>query len=285
MLIAQLSDLHLGFGSSEAPEDMDVANLGRFRRVMNAVLSLKRKPDLILFTGDLVEGGSNWAYSVLKEEVAKIDIPVFQGLGNHDNRDAYQNMFGDADFVDGKLNYTIDDWPVRIVMLDTLQPGRHHGEFGESDADWLDTTLSEHPEKPTVLVLHHPPIETGIGWMTPKDDDPWIVRLRDVIELHDQVINLIAGHIHCHISGHFAGRPVTVSRSVAPSVALEFDPLDPAVPDGRDLIVDDAPGFTLHHWTGKELLSYSQTATSGDVLVKYDADHAFIPTITMDLKD
>ncbi|GHB04617.1 3',5'-cyclic adenosine monophosphate phosphodiesterase CpdA [Algimonas arctica] len=285
MLIAQVSDIHLGFGLPQAPTDGNVPNLNRFRRVMAAVTSLRQKPDLILFTGDLVEGGSNWAYPILKDEISSIDIPIYNVLGNHDCRDSYKAVFGGTDFINGKLAYTIEDLPVRIVILDTLQIGRHHGEFNKSDSEWLEKTLSGAPSKPTILVLHHPPIETGIGWMTPKDNDPWIVRLKAVIERHKQVVHILAGHIHCHISGTFAGRPITVSRSVAPSVALEFEEIDPSIPDGRTMIVDDAPGYTLHQWTGKELRSYSQTATSGDILVKYDANHAFIPSVTLDLLD
>ena len=281
LLIAQITDLHLGFDRTIGTGP----NVLRLRKVIKALNRLRRRPDLLLVTGDLVESGEHWAYALLKGEMRRAQFPVHYGLGNHDSRDVFASVFEDVRFTDGYLQYAVEDHPLRIVMIDSMEPGRHGGAFCEDRARWLDDTLSARPDTPTLLALHHPPIRTGIGWMTASDDSPWVERLRGVIARHPQVRHIIAGHIHCHIQKTFAGVPISVSRAVAPSVKLELDPIDPATPDGRAMIVDDSPGYSLHWWDGQSVTTYSQTASDGRTLVSYTEDYAFIPAMTMDLED
>ena len=280
MLIAQITDLHLGFDRTIGTGP----NVLRLRKVIKAIHRMRRRPDLILVTGDLVEHGEHWAYALLKGEMSRCDMPVHFALGNHDSRDVFREVFPDAPFEGPYLHYAIEGGPVRIVVLDTMEPGRHGGAFGEDRASWLEATLSRAPDTPTLLAMHHPPIETGIGWMSADRQDGWVRRLEAVVARHPQVRHMISGHIHCHIQKRFAGRGITVSRAVAPSVALELDPIALDQPDGRDMIVDDSPGYSLHYWDGEAFTTYSQTASDGRVLVSYTDDYAFIPAMTMDIR-
>jgi Icc protein len=52
------------------------------------------------------------------------------------------------------------------------------------------------PDRPTLIVLHHPPIETGLSWMTREWRPPWIMRLWEVVAEAENVVALIAGHLH-----------------------------------------------------------------------------------------
>ena len=279
MLIAQITDLHLGFDKTLGTGP----NVLRLRKVMKALHGLKRRPDVLLVTGDLVERGEHWAYALLKGEMARSRIPYHFALGNHDDREVFGSVITDAPFEDGFLQYTVEGYPLRIVVIDTLEPGRHGGAFGEDRAAWLDRKLGEVPDTPTLIAMHHPPIHTGIAWMSADPQDGWVRRLEAVLDRHPQVVHLVAGHVHCHIQRVFANRMITVSRAVAPSVKLELAELSVDVPDGREMIVDDSPGFSLHYWDGAAMTSYSQTASDGRVLVHYDQDYAFIPAMTMDL--
>ena len=282
LLIGQITDLHLGFDRTMGTGP----NVLRLRKVLEALHRLRRRPDALLVTGDLVEHGEHWAYALLKGEMSRSEIPCHFALGNHDDRGVFAEVFDSAPFTpDGYLHYAVEDYaPLRIVVLDTMEPGRHGGAFGDDRAAWLDATLSQAPERPTLLAMHHPPINTGIAWMSADRQDGWVRRLEAVVERHPQVVHMISGHIHCHIQRSFAGRGITVSRAVAPSVKLELAPLDIDVPDGREMIVDDSPGFSLHYWDGEAMTSYSQTASDGRVLVAYTDDYAFIPAMTMDIR-
>ena len=70
----------------------------------------------------------------------------------------------------------------------------------------------------------------------------------------------------------FAGKPLIVSPSTAPQVALDLDAIDPQHPDGRALIIADAPGYSLHYWDGQTLLTHFEIAGPRNVLASYNSN-------------
>lgn len=54
---------------------------------------------------------------------------------------------------------------MRIIGLDSTVPGSHHGHVDDAGLEWLATTLAKDSTKPTLLMLHHPPFVSGIGFM------------------------------------------------------------------------------------------------------------------------
>jgi 3',5'-cyclic AMP phosphodiesterase CpdA len=266
MLIAQVTDIHLGF----QPDDPAELNRKRLDDVIDTLLALTPRPDLLLATGDLTEHGSTASYETLKTIWEKLPFPVLPALGNHDDRENFRAVFPDAPVANGFLQYSYDAGPLRILVLDTLEPGRHGGSFCASRAAWLDARLAE-SSKPSIVVLHHPPIETGNGWMTEDLDAEWVIRLRSVIARHAHVIRLVTGHLHRAIVTGWAGSTLAVCPSSAPQVAIDFRALDPDNPDGRDMIVAEAPGFALHYWTGRDLITHFGAGGEHPVLARYNA--------------
>ncbi|MFX6808026.1 metallophosphoesterase, partial [Acinetobacter baumannii] len=61
MLIAQITDLHLGLSGGYAGDH----NGARLARVLDALVALAPRPDLLLVTGDLVENGDLASYRQL----------------------------------------------------------------------------------------------------------------------------------------------------------------------------------------------------------------------------
>jgi len=279
MLIAQITDLHIGFGGDAAL----CKNTQRLDGVLSELESQQKKADLVLITGDLIETGEEWAYEHLKKSLSKLSMPYFCLLGNHDNRDAFGKVFTHANFSDGFLQYTIEDWPMRIIMLDTLQPGKHGGEFCESRAAWLSKRLAEQPDRPTLIALHHPPIDTGIGWMTTSNTARWVNRLRETIAPHKNITRIICGHIHRSIFTHFEHVPLSVSLAVAPQVKLNLAEIDPEIPDNRILLTDSPAAFCLHEWNGEMLTTHSGRTPDGKPVIRFDEKHAFVVKHTMDL--
>lgn len=252
MLIAQITDIHLGFGPGGAFED----NAKRLRRVVKAVAALDPRPDLVLATGDLADHGDLPSYKRLKRIFERLPMPVHFCMGNHDNREVFLKVFPQTPTADGFVQYTIDDLPLRIVTTDTLEVGRHGGGFCERRAAWLDARLTEGAGRPTLLVLHHPPIETGIEWMTIGPAEAWVARLSAVVSRHPQIVAIIAGHVHRPIISAFAGTTVRVCPSTQPQVVLDLKAMDLEAPDDRPVIVAGPPGFGLHLWTGAALVSH-----------------------------
>ncbi|MBB6227144.1 3',5'-cyclic AMP phosphodiesterase CpdA [Polymorphobacter multimanifer] len=266
MLIAQVTDIHLGF----QPDDPAELNRKRFDDVVKTLLALSPRPDLLLATGDITEHGTIASYETFKALCDALPFPTLPALGNHDDRGNFFKVFPDSPRVGGFLQYCYDAGPLRVVVLDTLEEGRHGGSLDAGRAAWLDARLAE-DARPTIVVLHHPPIETGNGWMTEDLDAGWVERLRAVVEKHSHIIRLVTGHLHRAIVTGWGGTTLAVCPSSAPQVAIDFRELDPEMPDGRDMIVAEGPGFALHYWTGRDLVTHFGSGGEHPVLARYNA--------------
>jgi Icc protein len=266
MLIAQITDVHLGFER----DNPDEFNRQRLDETLRALAAMIPRPDLLLATGDLVDSGDDSdSYARFREAVSALPFPVFTALGNHDGRAAFQANFPDAPMAEGFHQYAIEEGPLRILVLDTLEEGRHGGSFCETRAAWLRARLAEAPERPTVIVLHHPPIETGLSWMTENPEAEWVKRLEAIVSAHANIVAMIAGHLHRPLVTQWAGTTLAVCPSTAPQVALDLDEIDPDRPDERPMIVADPPSYAVHLWNGRHLVTHFDTAVDHDVLARF----------------
>jgi Icc protein len=266
LTIAQITDLHITNASQ--PKDK-VRNEARLRTALNAINQLNPAPAAILVTGDLVDQGLPDEYEALKGILAETDIPIHFTVGNHDSRAAFRQAFPDTPADDnGFIQYAfmVDD--LRVVMCDTLE-GKDHGGFCEKRAAWLARTLDEAPDTPTILALHHPPVASGIVWMDEPENAPWLARLGSVIKGRKQIKALICGHMHRAYNGMFAGQLVSVSSATSIQLALDLRPIDLRVPDGRELLTERAPGYTLLVWNKGSLALHSCPAGNFPTAVTY----------------
>lgn len=270
MLIAQITDIHLGF----EPDSPAEFNRQRLDRTLERLVALDPLPDLLLATGDLVDRGDVDSYRRLKEAFAGLPFPVEMCLGNHDDRANFAAVFPARQYVGGYLQYTLAAGPLRLIVLDTLEPGRHGGAFCEARAQWLRAALGADTTTPTLIVQHHPPIEVGIAWMNTDPSEPWVHRLAECLTGRDNVIGLVCGHIHRATSCHWQGLTVATCPSTAPQVTLDLRPIDPARPDNRAMIIAEPPAYALHFWNGREIVTHWDTAQDYPVLARFDANLA-----------
>jgi 3',5'-cyclic-AMP phosphodiesterase len=267
MLIAQVTDIHLGFD----PDNPTEFNRRRLDQVIRVLTAMSPQPDLLLATGDLVDRGDRDSYRRLRNALSVCPFPVWPCMGNHDVREMFAAEFPEIPMVDGFVQYEVDAGEVRFLIVDTLEEGRHGGAFCETRARWLKDRLAEQPDRDTMIVMHHPPVDTGIEWMATQDDEPWVARFSDAIAGHGQVKGIISGHLHRPISVAWRGTTVMVCPSTAPQVALDLSPIDPERPDNRAMIIADPPAYALHKWNGRELVSHFDTAEDHVMLAKFDA--------------
>lgn len=267
MLVAQITDVHLGF----EPGNPDELNRQRLDRTLEVLTEMTPRPDLLLATGDIADNGDDAvSYRRFSEAIAGLPFPVYPAMGNHDSRAAFLELNPGQATADGFVQYAIEDHPVRILVLDTLEVGRHGGGFCEVRAAWLRARLAEAPGRPTMLVLHHPPIETGLSWMTENPRAEWVLRLQAIVAAQGNIVAMVAGHLHRPIVTRWAGTVLAVCPATAPQVALDLDPMNAGAPDNRPMIVADRPYFALHYWNGRELISHFDTAEPHDVLARFD---------------
>lgn len=279
MIIAQITDIHLGFEGPEIPCE----NTLKLRAVIKDLEHMQKKPDLVLITGDLTESGETWAYEALKRELKALSCPYYLGLGNHDRRAVFTQCFPEFVMTDGFLHYEVTEGPLRILMLDTLEEGRHGGGFCPARAAWLRAELGARPDVPTFIAMHHAPIDTAIAWMTSGAGKAWVKALRAVVTDFDNIQHVTCGHIHRPIFTRFGKTTLSVCPAVAPQVHLDLASIDPDVPDNRVLLRDELPGFALHVWDGTAVTTHMGTAPAGPPIVRFDQDHVSVVKHTLDL--
>jgi 3',5'-cyclic AMP phosphodiesterase CpdA len=255
LTIAQITDLHI---TTEKDPLNQKRNEERLRQTMKAIHALRPQPVAIIASGDLVDRGELEEYYELERLMADSEIPVYYALGNHDGRAAFLKVFsgpGAQTDENGYVQYAVDFGDMRMVVCDTLD-GPNHGEYDETRAAWLARTLDEAPQRPTAIVLHHPPIPSGIQWMDPDPQSPWIVRLAEVLRGRDQVKVLLCGHIHRGFVGLFAGHIVSAAPATSIQLTLDLTEVDMHVPDGREILVEEPPGFALLMSNGSNLTTH-----------------------------
>ncbi|WP_027134032.1 phosphodiesterase [Geminicoccus roseus] len=243
MLICQLTDLHVvpegTLAYQRVPANQMVA------RAIDRVLALDPAPDVVVVTGDLTNCGRVEEYRILKDQLARLKQPVFVIPGNHDRRENLRQGLGHLlprDLDGERLHQVVDDFPVRLVLLDTVVPGHGHGELGEACLDWLEARLADEPRKPTIVAMHHPPFHCGIGHMDRIAlFEPG--RFAAVIARHPQVERVICGHHHRPIVVRFAGTIASISPSLVHQVELDLGP------EADGMFVMEPPAFQLHRWT------------------------------------
>lgn len=266
MLIAQITDLHVGFEPGK-PEEF---NMHRLNAVVRRIVEAPTRPDFLVMTGDLADRGDRESYDRLAETVAICPFPVWPMAGNHDLRQPLLGAFPDTPCPDGFIQYAIEGKDARMIVVDTLEPGRHGGAFCETRAAWLTAELARQPDTPTIIAMHHPPFESGISWLDGSANDPWMKRFVQAIAGHGQVQAILSGHLHRNIHTVWNGLSLNVCAATAPIVALDLRPIDPVAPDNRAMITDEAPGYALHYWDGERLVSHFEAVEDHQVLARFD---------------
>lgn len=261
-LLAQVTDMHIKAGGKLSYRVVDTE--ASLARCVAHLMKLPQVPDAVLFTGDLTDFGRPEEYDNLARLLEPLTMPFFLMPGNHDDPERMRAKFPSHAYMrqrTGKLDYVIDDFPVRIVALDSTIPQQSGGELSASQLQWLDETLSAAPGKPTIVALHHPPFWTGIGHMDKMAlANP--AALEPVVARHPQVECVISGHLHRTIVKRFGGTVASTSPSPSHQVVLDL------ADDAASRFMMDPPGFQLHLWReGVGLVSH--TAAIGDFAGPY----------------
>lgn len=235
VLLAQLSDLHLGATQEEA----DPA--ARLETVVEAVLALPNPVDAVLVSGDLSDDGSAESYRIARSLFDRFECPVHVLPGNHDDRARLREAFGLPGHGAEPIHYGVDVGDLRVIALDSNVPGRDPGAFPPETLAWLDEELGRERERPTLLALHHTPLATGLpGWdainLAPAEREA----LATVVARHPQLRMIVGGHLHRIAAAGLAGCPVLSAPSTYLQALPDFDFED------EDVEMIGPPGFALH---------------------------------------
>ncbi len=225
MILLHLSDLHVRPSGKPAYRVVEASHLAE--RALRAVRAFRPLPDAVVISGDLTDNGLEAEYRELRRLLRRylVGLKVYLIPGNHDRRENFRAALAEFPGVTADpsfVQYVVDDLPVRLVMLDSVVPGAGHGELCAARLAWLDARLAEAPERPTFVVLHHPPMLSGL----PTYDSINLhttPQLGAVLARHPQVERILCGHHHRSMTGRLGNVIVSAAPSVAHHGAFELD--------------------------------------------------------------
>jgi Icc protein len=205
MWIAQISDPHLRPDGVLYKGVFDTN--ATFAAAVRQINALDPRPDLVVLTGDIVDEGAAEEYANAARILAELQPRLLVIPGNHDDRARLRSAFPAHAYLpsDGPMHYAQTAGPVRIVAIDVTVPGAHHGDFTEQAAAWLEATLNAEPSQPTLILMHQPPIKTGIPYMD-KFDCRNGARLAAIVSRFAAIERVLCGHVHRSMQMRFGGR-------------------------------------------------------------------------------
>lgn len=210
--ILQITDTHLF--SDVSHKLLGLPTQAALIRVVEYIQSQVDRPDCILLTGDLSQDGSTASYELLRTILEPLGLPLYWLPGNHD---CWENMARSLTGFPFQAEKEIQLGGWRFLLLNSQIPGEVPGRLSEATLERLHQQLSQHPETPTTIAFHHPPIPLKTDWLNQSalqnPDD-----LFQVIDPFPQVKLVLFGHIH----QAFERQRQEVTYLGTPSTCIQF---------------------------------------------------------------
>ncbi len=241
-LLVQVTDTHIREPGRLAYRRLNTAPY--LALAVKSLMQLPQKPDAVIFTGDLTDFGRLPEYQHLAELLRPLDMPYFLLPGNHDHRDNMRRSFPTHAYlgIDGFIQYSVKVGDLRIVALDSSEPGQSAGRLCGSRLSWLESELDRDRVTPVVIAIHHPPFKTLIGHMDQIGLLEGVSELEAILAKHPNVQRVICGHLHRTIYTSFGGTVASTAPSPAHQVCLDLKE------DAVSAWSLEPPGFHVHAW-------------------------------------
>ena len=212
MIIAQISDTHLTLDTPDADQ-----RRRDFALTIADLNALDPRPDVIVHTGDVVHNARKDEYSEAAAILGKARAPIYLLAGNRDGRANLHAAFAADGYLRSSdfLDYAIDDYPVRLIAVDTLGPG-NRGDFCAERTRRLTDLIEGNTRKPIAVFTHHPPFEVLVGpdrFHFERADA--VSRLCQALQHSERVVAVFSGHVHRAATGYVGNIPATVVQCIA----------------------------------------------------------------------
>jgi len=172
--------------------------------------------DLTVVKGDIADRGLPEQFEAARDTFSKLAMPHQAFLGNHDYYARLEGREVDGYALLGQepAPRAVDLAGWRLILLDSTDPGEHHGRFGEDRLRWLSECLDQSREQriPSLVFMHHHPVPPERADSYPNSiglDPTHSVSLFELIGGHPQVRGVLVGHTHRNRVRHYpAAGPV-----------------------------------------------------------------------------
>lgn len=261
MLIAHISDLHIRPHGVKLYDFVDTnALISRHVATLNSLAKTLDSPDAVIITGDIVNCGCKEEYAMARRILGQLTMPAYIIPGNHDNNANFLEALTDicpplrtvSPDAAHNIHYTLDDFPVRFIFLDSTIDGHLEGEIGPTQLAWLENELEKGGKKETAVCMHHHPLPSGNAHMDSikcQDGE----QLMQLLARYPNVSRVICGHTHRSIFHVVDGILVCTVPGAAHQVVFHSEDLD-----GSYTL--EPPSMYMHRYTPKTgLVTYSRS--------------------------
>lgn len=237
MIVAQISDTHIALDTDDAEKRID-----DFARTIADINALDTAPDVIVHTGDVVHNGLTEEYERAAAILARASAPAYVLAGNKDDRGNLRAAFAGQGYLAADaayIQYAVEGFPVRLVMVDTVSTLSNKGDFCQDRERHLGALLAEDASRPIAVFAHHPPYPVheapeALHYLSEEPE----ARLRGVLSRSANVAAIFCGHVH----RTSAGAVGTIPASAMPAIATTLRKGD--YPDA----MKSRPVYQLHHF-------------------------------------
>lgn len=215
--ILQITDTYLFADKRESL--LGINTYRSYHAVLDAIQIQRRELDLIVATGDLAQDHSLAAYQHFAEGIFRLPVPCVWLPGNHDYHPSMVDALTASGIAPSKqvLLGDRDSW--QIILLDSQVYGVSYRKLSEYHLEWMARCLQAHPERYTLLLLHHHPIPCGCTWLDQHSlRNPHM--LVTILLRYPKMITLVCGHIHQDLDLEWQGRCLLTT----PSTCVHFKP-------------------------------------------------------------
>lgn len=167
--------------------------------------------DLVVFSGDSINQPNECDLSAFINLANKLKTPWYVALGNHEvnferglSKEKYLQILTSLNLNYASINAFKPYYAItpkkdyKIIFMDGTNEEKlsPEGEFSEEQLLWLDKKLNQYRTKKVIIVQHFPiipPYKTTTRSHEVKNAKEYL----NVIDKHNNVIAVLAGHYHC----------------------------------------------------------------------------------------
>ena len=190
-------------------------------------------------------------YRYLKKRLEKFPFPCFLLLGNHDDRNVFQEIFPNYyKDTNGFIQHFHETDESIFLFLDTTKEGKnvHQGQLCSTRLNWLSDKLTEARNKKAYLFMHHPPFHIGIPFVD-KINLEESEEFYQTLKRQNNIRHSFFGHVHRMTYVNWCGFSFTSLSGINHQIPLVEKSIDSKYcdePPSYSVIIATNDQLTVH---------------------------------------